>query len=240
MRKGTIVGAACAVLAAGAVLASSHREAPFVTKNPKVDGTDFYLFRSYEPGRDAFVTMIANYVPRRAHRVLFAGALAQPVDGAAARHRGDPGGRRAAFRPVVACAPPDFDERVLHHLFRFLSGSQDAHRDRHRPPGESVVRRAQRTAIAARNPRDDLFDSKPSGGRDEDPEQGSETSRTVRNRASAAGDHAAASSRCCDRSRIRPRATMPSWPELRPAPAHGFAAESSPVPRSLGRPAAGS
>ena len=30
---------------------------------PKVDGTDFYMFRSYEPGRDGFVTLIANYLP---------------------------------------------------------------------------------------------------------------------------------------------------------------------------------
>ena len=44
-------------------LASSHREAPFITKNPKVDGTDFYLFRSYESGRNGFITVIANYQP---------------------------------------------------------------------------------------------------------------------------------------------------------------------------------
>ena len=43
--------------------ASSHREAPFVTEHPKVDGTDFYMFRSYEEGRDGFVTLIADYVP---------------------------------------------------------------------------------------------------------------------------------------------------------------------------------
>lgn len=43
--------------------ASSHREAPFITENPKVDGTDFYMFRSYEPGREDFVTLIADYVP---------------------------------------------------------------------------------------------------------------------------------------------------------------------------------
>jgi hypothetical protein len=43
--------------------ASSHREAPFITKNPKVDGTDFYLFKSYETGRAGFVTLIANYIP---------------------------------------------------------------------------------------------------------------------------------------------------------------------------------
>ena len=45
------------------VEASSHREAPFVTEHPKVDGTDFYMFRSYEEGRDGFVTLIANYIP---------------------------------------------------------------------------------------------------------------------------------------------------------------------------------
>ena len=46
-----------------AAIASSHREAPFITEHPKVDGTDFYMFRSYEPGRAAFVTLIANYLP---------------------------------------------------------------------------------------------------------------------------------------------------------------------------------
>ena len=44
-------------------IASSHREAPFLTEHPKVDGTDFYMFRSYEEGRDGFVTLIANYLP---------------------------------------------------------------------------------------------------------------------------------------------------------------------------------
>jgi hypothetical protein len=46
-----------------AAQASSHREAPFVTKNPKVDGTDLYAFSSYETGRAGFVTVIANYLP---------------------------------------------------------------------------------------------------------------------------------------------------------------------------------
>ena len=45
------------------VLASSHREAPFITEMPKVDGTDFYFFRSYESGKDNFLTLIANYQP---------------------------------------------------------------------------------------------------------------------------------------------------------------------------------
>ncbi|HKA89902.1 MAG TPA: DUF4331 domain-containing protein [Haliangiales bacterium] len=68
MRLGrrTALGAAvgmCALGATAVALASSHREAPFITKNPKVDATDFYLFRSYEPGRDGYVTLIANYQP---------------------------------------------------------------------------------------------------------------------------------------------------------------------------------
>jgi hypothetical protein len=57
--------AIAAALAAGAapVWASSHREAPAITETPKIDGTDFYMFRSYEPGRDQYVTFIANYQP---------------------------------------------------------------------------------------------------------------------------------------------------------------------------------
>jgi hypothetical protein len=43
--------------------ASSHREAPNITRLPTVDGTDFYMFNSYEPGRDGYVTLIANYIP---------------------------------------------------------------------------------------------------------------------------------------------------------------------------------
>jgi hypothetical protein len=43
--------------------ASSHREAPFLTEHPKVDGADFYMFRSYEAGRAGYVTLIANYLP---------------------------------------------------------------------------------------------------------------------------------------------------------------------------------
>jgi hypothetical protein len=46
-----------------AAMASSHREAPFITKHPKIDATDFYMFRSYEAGREGYVTLIANYVP---------------------------------------------------------------------------------------------------------------------------------------------------------------------------------
>jgi len=58
--------AALVALAAAPALASSHREAPFITTQPKVDATDLYLFKSYEPGRDGYVTMIANYLPLQA------------------------------------------------------------------------------------------------------------------------------------------------------------------------------
>jgi len=56
------LGAALLCLVFGAQ-ASSHREAPFITTVPKVDASDFYLFRSYETGRDGNVTLIANYQP---------------------------------------------------------------------------------------------------------------------------------------------------------------------------------
>jgi hypothetical protein len=54
------VTAACT---AGISMASSHREGPYITSQPKVDGTDLYMFRSYEPGRQDFVTILANYYP---------------------------------------------------------------------------------------------------------------------------------------------------------------------------------
>ncbi len=58
------VGLAWLGAAATAVQASSHREAPSITTSPKVDGTDFYMFRSYESGRtNGYVTLIANYQP---------------------------------------------------------------------------------------------------------------------------------------------------------------------------------
>jgi hypothetical protein len=64
MRKVLAATVAAALMAAaGSTLSgSSHREAPGIAKTPKVDGTDFYMFRSYEPGRANFVTFLANYI----------------------------------------------------------------------------------------------------------------------------------------------------------------------------------
>ena len=43
--------------------ASSHREAPLIVADPLADNTDTYAFRSTEPGRTGFVTLIANWIP---------------------------------------------------------------------------------------------------------------------------------------------------------------------------------
>jgi len=64
-----LAAAAAAALAAIALQpaqASSHREAPYIATQPKVDATDFYMFGSYEPGRGDYVTVIANYQPLQA------------------------------------------------------------------------------------------------------------------------------------------------------------------------------
>jgi hypothetical protein len=63
LRKTCMVAAAIAGLLPCATMASSHREAPNITRMPSVDATDFYLFNSYEPGREGYVTLLANYIP---------------------------------------------------------------------------------------------------------------------------------------------------------------------------------
>jgi hypothetical protein len=43
--------------------ASSHREAPNISRLPTLDATDLYMFNSYEAGRSGYVTILANYIP---------------------------------------------------------------------------------------------------------------------------------------------------------------------------------
>ncbi len=62
-RKLTLAAAILLALPAFTAQASSHREAPFITTQPKVDGTDFYMFMSYEPSRTGYVTLVADYLP---------------------------------------------------------------------------------------------------------------------------------------------------------------------------------
>jgi hypothetical protein len=64
MKRTTLAVVIAGLLSAtGIAVASSHREAPLITQTPKLDGTDFYVFRSYESGREGYVTLLANYVP---------------------------------------------------------------------------------------------------------------------------------------------------------------------------------
>ncbi len=63
VRKSCLVAAAVAGLLPFAASGSSHREAPNIAGNPREDSTDFYLFNSYEAGRDGYVTLLANYIP---------------------------------------------------------------------------------------------------------------------------------------------------------------------------------
>jgi hypothetical protein len=63
MKRTRWVAVALLATAGIALQASSHREAPGISGMPKLDGTDFYMFRSYEAGRQDFVTFLANYVP---------------------------------------------------------------------------------------------------------------------------------------------------------------------------------
>ena len=57
------LGLAALLLGAPPAFASSHREAPFISGQPQLDATDLYMFRSYETGRQNFVTILANYQP---------------------------------------------------------------------------------------------------------------------------------------------------------------------------------
>ena len=61
--RGTLLASLVASIFTLPAQASSHREAPFLTSEPRTDATDFYMFRSYEQGREDFVTVIANYIP---------------------------------------------------------------------------------------------------------------------------------------------------------------------------------
>lgn len=63
MKRTAIAIAIAGLMLSGAASGSSHREAPLITETPKVDNTDFYMFRSYEPGREGYVTFIANFQP---------------------------------------------------------------------------------------------------------------------------------------------------------------------------------
>ncbi|MGH2520968.1 MAG: DUF4331 domain-containing protein [Anaerolineales bacterium] len=43
--------------------AASHREAPLISLDPTADITDFFMFRSYEPGQDNKIVLIMDVIP---------------------------------------------------------------------------------------------------------------------------------------------------------------------------------
>ncbi len=45
------------------ILASSHAEAPLISMDRYADNTDVYAFRSTDPARSGFVTLISNFIP---------------------------------------------------------------------------------------------------------------------------------------------------------------------------------
>ncbi len=56
----------CGALLTGSVaFASSHEEAPLIARDRYADNTDTYAFRSMERGREDYVTLIANFVPKQ-------------------------------------------------------------------------------------------------------------------------------------------------------------------------------
>lgn len=63
MKRTVIALTIASLMVGGVAIGSSHREAPLITKMPKVDNTDVYMFRSYEQGRSGYVTLLANFQP---------------------------------------------------------------------------------------------------------------------------------------------------------------------------------
>ena len=47
----------------GAALAASHREAPLISLDAPADISDFFMFRSYEPGHEGNVVLIMDTNP---------------------------------------------------------------------------------------------------------------------------------------------------------------------------------
>jgi hypothetical protein len=54
---------AAALAAVGGASAASHREAPLISLDAEADITDFYAFRSYEPGKADKVDLIMDVIP---------------------------------------------------------------------------------------------------------------------------------------------------------------------------------
>lgn len=60
---GLMVVALVIGLAPSATQAASHREAPLISLDPTADITDFFMFRSYEAGKDDKIVLIMDVIP---------------------------------------------------------------------------------------------------------------------------------------------------------------------------------
>ena len=60
---GLMVIALVVGLAPSATQAASHREAPLISLDPTADITDFFMFRSYEAGKDDKIVLIMDVIP---------------------------------------------------------------------------------------------------------------------------------------------------------------------------------
>ena len=58
-----VPAAASVALAAGLASAASHREAPFITSSPRWTPPTSTCSAATRPGREAYVTLVANYLP---------------------------------------------------------------------------------------------------------------------------------------------------------------------------------
>lgn len=63
LQKKLVGGLMASTMLGASAFASSHNEAPGVANLRMLDGTDFYMFRSYEEGREGYITAIGNYIP---------------------------------------------------------------------------------------------------------------------------------------------------------------------------------
>src|SRR5512145_2106578 len=62
--SGAILGlSVLSVVPASPALAASHREAPLISLDAPADITDFFMFRSYETGKDDTIVLIMNVFP---------------------------------------------------------------------------------------------------------------------------------------------------------------------------------
>ncbi|HZM22849.1 MAG TPA: DUF4331 domain-containing protein [Anaerolineales bacterium] len=60
---GLMVVALVIGLAPSATQAASHREAPLISLDPTADITDFFMFRSYEAGKDDKIVLVMDVIP---------------------------------------------------------------------------------------------------------------------------------------------------------------------------------